>query len=159
MLPMKYCNMFLRVPLLLATMLMWFSTVLVLHAAEEPITTDTRIKTYVYSENEVYRVVVHHGFQTNIEFADKEEIETLSVGDAYAWNITPLGKRLFIKPLEENIHTNLTVITNKRSYQFELLSTSPDDTTHAQLAYLIRFYYPQDAKKKRSILTDLDDEL
>jgi type IV secretion system protein VirB9 len=103
---------------------------------------DTRIKTYNYSEDEIFLIVVHQGFQSNIEFSSGEEIETLSVGDSYAWKITPIGRRLFIKPLEENIRTNMTIITNKHTYNFDVVSRDDNNIIDKELAYVIRFKYP-----------------
>lgn len=107
-----------------------------------PITTDSRIKTFVYNENDVYHITLHYGYQSNIEFAKNEEIETLSIGNSYSWKITPVGRRIFIKALEGAAHTNMTVITNKRTYQFELESKDPDDNIDAELVYVVRFFYP-----------------
>ncbi len=106
------------------------------------ITTDSRIKTYVYSPNEVYLLVVHSGFQSQIEFAKGEEIHTISLGDSYAWKITPLGNRLFVKPLEKNIRTNMTILTNKRTYQFDIVARELDGDDDKDLVYVLRFYYP-----------------
>ena len=106
------------------------------------VTTDSRIKTYIYNPNEVYLLVVHYGFQSQMEFAKGEEVQTISLGDAYAWKITPLGNRLFIKPMEKNIRTNMTVLTNKRSYQFDIVAREMDDEDDADLVYVVRFYYP-----------------
>jgi len=103
---------------------------------------DTRIKTFLYSESDIYKVLVYNGFQTSVEFARGEVIETISLGDSYAWKITPVDRRLFIKPLEENIHTNMTIITNYRTYQFELFSKAPDDYVDNNFAYVVRFFYP-----------------
>jgi type IV secretion system protein VirB9 len=110
--------------------------------AEVPITTDKRIKTYLYSENEVFRLLVHYGYQSSIELAIGEEVTAISIGDTYAWKVTPVGRRLFIKPMEENMHTNMTIITNKRTYQFDLLSKSPDEDFEKELVYVLRFFYP-----------------
>lgn len=111
------------------------------------ITSDNRIKTYIYNPNEVYLIVVHSGFQSHIEFAKGEEIQTISMGDSYAWKITPLGNRLFIKPLEKNIRTNMTILTNKRTYQFDIVARELDGEDDKDLVYVIRFYYP--SKKVR----------
>lgn len=107
------------------------------------ITTDNRIKTYIYNPNEVYLLVVHFGFQSHIEFAKNEDIQTITMGDSYAWKITPVGNRLFIKPLEENIRTNMTIITNKRTYQFDIAAKTLEDGEEKDLVYVIRFYYPK----------------
>lgn len=111
--------------------------------ADEPITTDSRIKTYVYNENEVYPLVIFFGYQTSIELAKGEELTSISLGDSYAWNVSPVGRRVFIKPLEENMHTNMTLLTNKRAYQFDLFSKKPEATFDKELVYVMRFYYPE----------------
>jgi type IV secretion system protein VirB9 len=112
-----------------------------------PITRDSRIKTYIYNPNEVYLLVLHHGFQSHIEFANGESIETISLGDSYAWKITPLGHRLFIRPLEKNIRTNMTIITNKRAYQFDIVSKELDEGEENDLVYQIKFFYPKKNSK------------
>ncbi len=111
--------------------------------ADEPITTDNRVKTYVYNENEVYTLMIFYGYQTSIEFAKGEEVVTISMGDSYAWKINSIGSRLFVKPLEDNMHTNMTVITNKRAYQFDLFSKKIDGKFDKELVYVMRFYYPE----------------
>lgn len=109
---------------------------------EAPVTTDSRIKIFVYNENEVYHLTIHHGYQSSIEFGPGEEVETISLGDTYAWKITPVGRRLFIKPLEANVRTNMTIITSKRTYQFDVVSKVPDGKLDEELVYVARFYYP-----------------
>jgi type IV secretion system protein VirB9 len=111
------------------------------------LTTDSRIKSYVYNPNEVYLLVLHFGFQSNIEFAKGEKVQTISLGDTYAWRITPLDNMLFIKPLEKNIRTNMTIITNKRKYQFDLVAKMFEEGEEEDLVYLIRFYYPKTTKQ------------
>lgn len=111
--------------------------------ADEPITTDNRVKTYVYNENEVYNLMIFYGYQTSIEFAKGEEVSTISMGDSYAWKINSIGHRLFVKPLEDNMHTNMTIITNKRAYQFDLFSKKINGKFDKELVYVMRFYYPE----------------
>lgn len=82
---------------------------------ELSLTTDSRIKTYIYNPNEVYLLVLHYGFQSLIEFGRGEAIETITLGESFAWKLTPLGNKLFIKPMEKNIRTNMTIITNKKN--------------------------------------------
>jgi type IV secretion system protein VirB9 len=114
-------------------------------AAAQPITTDSRIKTLVYSPNEVFALTTHYGYQSNIEFGPKESIETISVGDRVGWQISPAGRRLFIRAQEENAHTNMTVVTNLRAYQFDLRSSSSDAVFGSEeLTYVVRFYYPEE---------------
>lgn len=113
-------------------------------AIEKPIATDSRIKTFIYSRNEVFRIVVHSGYQTVIEFGDGEEIQTISAGNNYAWSLNPIKGMLVIKPLEDNITTNMTIITNMRIYQFELQSKAMVHSIDEELVYVARFFYPDD---------------
>ncbi len=124
--------------------------------ASMPIATDSRIRTFIYGENEVFSLRTKYGYQSNIEFSEKEEVLTISIGEASGWQITPSGRRLFIKAMEENAHTNMTVVTNKRVYQFELDSSEVED--ESDLIYVIRFYYPDkdfDEPKKVSGVSDI----
>ncbi len=114
-------------------------------AQQQPVIADSRIKTFVYNENDVFAMTTHYGYQSNIEFGLKEEIQTVSVGDRYAWQIIPVGRRLFVRAEEENASTNMTVITNKRTYQFDLFSTDGGELPkNRQVAYVVRFYYPDE---------------
>lgn len=107
--------------------------------AANPVATDTRVRTYVYGESEVFKVVTQYGFQSSIEFSAGEEILTLSVGDAVSWRVTPAGNRLFIQSLREEALTNMTVVTNKYTYNFDLSSRV---SRSEDITYLVRFYYP-----------------
>ena len=109
---------------------------------DELITTDRRIKTYLYNENEIFKLVMHYGYQTSIEFAKGEQVKTISMGDNFAWKVTPSGRRLFVKPLQEKIHTNMTIITNKRTYQFDLFAKAAVELDDDNLVYVLRFFYP-----------------
>lgn len=108
-----------------------------------PIATDSRIRTVRYSGNEVYQFIGHYGFQSAIEFEADEKIQTVSVGDSVAWLINPSGNRLFLKPIEQNALTNMTVITDKRSYLFELHAEETKDIRDKNMVFSYRFIYPQ----------------
>jgi type IV secretion system protein VirB9 len=134
----------------LVTSLILACALMVGAAAAQPITTDSRIKTLVFNPNEVFNLTTHYGYQSNIEFGAKETIETISVGDRTAWQISPAGQRLFIRAMEENAHTNMTVVTNLRAYQFDLRSSSADAVFgSAELTYVVRFFYPDETSVAR----------
>lgn len=111
--------------------------------ADIPLATDSRIKTYVYNPNDVYLIIINTGFQSSIEFEPGEKIQTMSLGDTYSWSLNPMDNRLFIRPLEDNVRTNMTILTNMRTYQFDIVSTSNKQNLK-DIAYVIRFYYPRD---------------
>ena len=108
-----------------------------------PIATDSRIRTVRYSPNEVYQFIGHYGYQSSIEFEGDEKVQTVSVGDSVAWLINPSGNRLFLKPIEQNALTNMTVITDKRSYLFELHAEETHDIRDKNMVFSYRFIYPQ----------------
>ena len=111
--------------------------------ASQPIVTDSRIKTFVYNENDVYNILTHYGYQSNIELGPKERIVTISLGDRVAWQIVPAGNRIFIRALEEKAHTNMTIVTNKRAYQFDLRASGKVPLHPSEeLVYVVRFFYP-----------------
>ncbi len=111
--------------------------------SQTPITTDSRIRTLVYNPNEVYELKFYYNYQSFIEFAEDEEIEMISIGEAFAWRLTPSGKRLFVRPLEIAAHTNMTIITNKRTYHFDIRSDEFNGKADEDLVYTVRFFYPQ----------------
>lgn len=105
---------------------------------------DSRIKTLVYSADDVFKFTGYYGYQTNIKLGTGEEILTLSLGDSTAWQIIPAGNRLFIKPIEEDATTNMTLITNKRSYLFEIHAEHAIDINDPNIAFDLRFIYPDE---------------
>ena len=54
--------------------------------------------------------------------------------------------RLFIKPMERNIRTNMTIITNKKTYQFDLVANELESGDEKDLVYVVRFEYPKKSR-------------
>ena len=110
--------------------------------AAAPAHADPRVQQYEFDTARVYPVIGHRAIQTMIEFAEDEHIENIAVGDASAWQVTP-NKRanaIFVKPLFVRSTTNMTVVTDRHRYLFELVN----GTAQARRVYLIRFNYPED---------------
>ena len=102
---------------------------------------DSRLVEVTYNEARVYRVDGRPKVQATIRFAEDEAIENVAIGDSNAWQVTP-NKRanlLFLKPLAERAKTNMTVVTNKRTYLFDLIA-SPT----AKPLYVMSFSYPKE---------------
>jgi type IV secretion system protein VirB6 len=75
-----------------------------------------------------------------------ERIENVAVGDSAAWQVTP-NKRanmLFVKPILPDARTNMTVVTDQRTYLFDLV-TAP---AKASPFYALRFTYPEGLRLK-----------
>ena len=102
---------------------------------------DPRLVEVPYDETQVFRIDGKTKVQATIRFAEDESIENVAIGDSTAWQVTP-NKRanlLFIKPLEPRAVTNMTVVTNKRTYLFDLVA-SPT----ARPLYVMSFSYPDE---------------
>ena len=102
---------------------------------------DNRIRTQAYEPDQIVRVVGRSGIQSTIEFAADERIENVAIGDSSAWQITPNRRAslLFVKPLAAHSRTNMTVVTDRRTYMFDLVS----DKSSTPL-YALKFSYPHD---------------
>lgn len=111
----------------------------------KPIASDRRIRTMVYNENEIYKYVGHYDYQSVIEFESDEEVLTISMGNSLTWQVVPAGNRMFIKPVAQDALTNMTVITNKRTYHFELHAEEPKGINDPSLVFVLRFIYGRGA--------------
>jgi len=101
---------------------------------------DNRLKTLVFDENAVVRIDGMVKVQTTIKFAPDEMIENVAIGDSAAWQVQPNKAQtiLFVKPLEPAARTNMTVVTDKRTYLFDLVA-SPRNSA----LYVLQFRYPE----------------
>ena len=102
---------------------------------------DPRLVERLYDPAQVVRIEGQTKVQATIAFDPAERIENVAIGDSQAWQVTP-NKRanlLFIKPLSPTASTNLTVITDRRTYLFDLVA-SP----RAKPLYVLRFTYPDE---------------
>jgi len=124
-----------------------------------PIKTDHRVRIIVYQPDQVFRYVGHYRFQSAIEFEKDEEIRTISMGDSTAWMMNPSGNRLFLKPLEQDATTNMTLITNKRTYLFELHARETDDIDDEELTFIMRFVYTDSADGEAAGVTSYLDSV
>jgi len=113
-------------------------------AVKEPRATaiDSRLRVMTYNPNDIFKYTGYFGYQGNIEFDTDEKIDTISLGDSTSWQITDLGNRMFLKPTEEDATTNMTVITNRRLYFFELHAAKADGPDDPGLVFAVRFLYP-----------------
>lgn len=85
---------------------------------------DSRIVTFAYTPDVVYRLAVTVGMHTHIMLgADEELIEVPRIGDKVRWRIEGNEKNLYIKATAAGTNTSLSLVTSKRVYQFELVST------------------------------------
>ena len=92
----------------------------------------------------MYRLYGYVGYQVDIEFAPGERFKGLAAGDIEGIAFKAQGRHLFIKPRVSHLRTNLTVLTNRRSYEFDYsVSPGSPDSPVRQAIYALRFTYPQ----------------
>lgn len=109
-----------------------------------PTPTDSRIRVMIYNPNDVFKFTGYYGYQASVEFAKQEEVVSVSMGDTTSWQIVPSGNRIFIKPIEHDATTNMTLITNKRTYYFELYAEETANIRDPDLVFNVKFLYPED---------------
>ena len=116
--------------------------------------TDSRIRTAVYSPDQVYRLYGFVGYHIDLEFERDEKFEALSGGDLDALTYSAHDNVLTLKPKVASTEMNLAVTTSKRRYYFEY-SVSPHrpDPLADPVMYAVRFTYPP-AQPKGDGLTD-----
>jgi len=102
-----------------------------------------------YSPDQVYRLYGYVGYQIDIEFASGEVFKGLAAGDIRAISFEAHGRHLFIKPRVPRVHTNLTVLTNLRQYEFDYSAlATPPDPTLGEVIFALRFTYPGTAAQQ-----------
>lgn len=123
---------------------------LALHAelVARPGRLDPRIRSLPYSAEQVFLVTGTYGLVTTILFGADEEITQVVAGDTISWQILTSADRrsLTLKPMEKDAVTNLSVVTTRRTYSFDL---RVNDTKAMQnQTFKLRFTYPEDAGLK-----------
>jgi type IV secretion system protein VirB9 len=105
---------------------------------------DPRVRTVMFKEDTIVALRGHYGYQMSVEFGADERIENVSIGDSLAWQVTPNRRAdtLFLKPIEFDAATNMSVITNKRRYTFQLSAEAPEGPGDPNIIYRVKFTYP-----------------
>jgi type IV secretion system protein VirB9 len=122
---------------------------------------DPRIRVVPYRADAVYRLRGYVGYQIDITFAPGERFVGLGVGDAKGVTFATDANHLFLKPRAAPVATNLTVLTNRRTYLFDYEAGSrPPDPSGADVLYALRFEYPAAlvsaaSQQRRRVATDL----
>ena len=113
---------------------------------------DPRVRVVDYNPLNVVKLSTFYGVSTHVQFEDGETIKYVAVGDDQAWRVVPKDNHLFIKPIATEGDTNVTVVTDKRTYQFALVIQPreiKDKTAWSDpnLIFSLSFRYPDDEMK------------
>ena len=102
---------------------------------------DSRIRTVSYDANEVYRIRGYVGYQIDLEFETGETFTGLGAGDIEALSFVGKDNHLFLKPRAVKVATNITVLTNRRQYQFDYTALAQRPAADDDVIYSLRFTY------------------
>ncbi|ASS60516.1 conjugal transfer protein TrbG [Rhizobium leguminosarum bv. viciae] len=109
---------------------------------------DPRVRSLPYSAEQVFLVTGTYGMVTTILFGTDEEITQVVAGDTVSWQILTSADRrsLTLKPMEKDASTNLSVVTTRRTYSFDLRVN--DSKAIQNQTFKLQFTYPEDAGLK-----------
>lgn len=106
---------------------------------------DTRVQYFNYHENDVYTINTHIGKASLIQLENGEAVDDdmslLGMGDAESWSLAVKGNNVVFKPIKAQPDTNIVLVTNRRTYAFDLRNNE-----HAAPTYIARFIYPEVVK-------------
>lgn len=108
-----------------------------------PLPTDNRIVTFTYSADAVYTLLTMVGGETHIELEPGEGVtEKPAFGDSIQWRVSGGPTNLYVKPVRPGIMTTMTLVTNKRTYEFELRASPAGGKFYQKVS----FFYPEEAQ-------------
>ena len=113
-----------------------------------PSAVDARVRYLTYQSDEVYKLMVSPGRVMTVVFDPTETITALQAGDSASWEIVLLesGNVIVVKLRDQAGETNLTAISDTgRIYAFDLVPNASREGKPDNLAYLVRFNYPDAA--------------
>lgn len=99
---------------------------------------DSRLQTFQYLPEAIYQLDVQEGFHVAISFAAGEQIQTVALGNEGSWQIQPSGRgdMLFVTAGSGAQQTNMTVITDVRTYIFDIAAGQTGSP------WMVEFEYP-----------------
>ncbi|MEW6342956.1 MAG: TrbG/VirB9 family P-type conjugative transfer protein [Pseudomonadota bacterium] len=107
---------------------------------------DARMAVFTYSRDQIFRVITAPLKLTTIEFEKGEQLITdPAMGDSVRWIIDTDGaNHVYVKPNQPNLVNTLHLSTNKREYDFTLVSSPLGGLFYQS----VRFSYPQSLMDK-----------
>lgn len=102
---------------------------------------DPHLQQIDYDAGQIVRLQGAPGYQMMIELSPDEQIQNVAIGDSSAWQVSvnKEGDRLFLKPIQSDGSTNMTVVTSVRTYNFDLAALSGPSL---DMPYTVQFRYP-----------------
>jgi len=105
---------------------------------------DSRIRTALYSGDEVYRLYGFVGYDIELIFEEGEVFEGKGGGDLEGVTIEAFENQVHLKPKAALVATNLVIYTNRRAYRFDYsVSARRPNLSFDEVMYAVRFTYPR----------------
>lgn len=117
---------------------------------------DARIRFATYDPHDVVTIYTRVGLLTQIVFDQDEKIVDMTGGDVEAWGAVTRKARdgVFLKPTAEVPDANLHVVTNKRSYSFDLKLAKK---AKGEVAFMtVYFHYPDAVQAAAMVAKEAD---
>src|SRR3546814_402588 len=106
-----------------------------------------------YQRDQVVQIEGAPGYQVLIALAPDERVQNVALGDSGAWQVvtSQSGNMLFVRPTQDGVSTNMTVITSARFYAFDLVSAN------GAPPYEVRFRYPAELENAPQALAGMGE--
>ncbi len=117
---------------------------------------DARVRFATYDPHDIVTIYTRVGLLTQIVFDQDEKIVDMTGGDVEAWGAATRKARdgVFLKPAGEVADANLHVVTNKRSYSFDLKLARK---AKGEVAFMtVYFRYPVAAQAAEAAAKEAD---
>ena len=115
--------------------------------AQQPVyAKDQRIQYFTYDSGDVYPIYSKLGYSTLIQLENDEHLQdegVLGMGYAKGWSLGVKGNNIVFKPIADLPDTNMLIVTNKRTYAFDL------KIRENNITYVAKFKYPDTEKKQQ----------
>lgn len=104
-----------------------------------PVAGDARLVTFDFDPDNTYLILSKPKAVTHLELPEGETIQTVVAGDTAGWELTPSSnlRHFFLKPKHDHLTTSMTLITEKRSYQFVLKSTTEGSKWYQRVTWYV----------------------
>jgi type IV secretion system protein VirB9 len=104
---------------------------------------DSRLRTALYSSEEVYRLIGFVGYDIELIFEAGEHFMGKGGGDLEGLAIEAYENHVHIKPRAPVVATNLVIYTDRRAYRFDYsVSAHRPNRLVDEVMYAVQFTYP-----------------
>lgn len=107
---------------------------------------DRRIRYVPFNPDDVVALQAVAGIVTHIVLEPGEVYVTHAFGDGKAWDFAVKANHYFLKATAANADSNLTIVTDRRSYHFSLKLVAASD---AAVTFEVSFRYPDSNARKK----------